>query len=131
MGVGRGRARGHVLLSRGSATIEGIASIAIGFLLLAAVIQVVAVISTQHRVEAIVMTAAEEAAAVGGAPDEAEAWLRSTIADVIGSGAIESSVTRTATEVTARARVRVIPPGPHLFPIHVGARVTLARIVEP
>ena len=119
-------------LSCGSATLEGLAAIAIGFVLLALMVQVVALVATRHRAVGIAHAAAAEASM----PDAETAGIARATVDRVerlipGASRVQANVIQNAREVAVRIRFRWIPPGPAWVPVWVGATATATRVVPP
>jgi hypothetical protein len=105
---------------------------AIGFTLLALLVQVVGLAVTRHRATAVVSAAALEASL----PDADRAAVErqvteAMIATVPGADHVTATVTATRTEVAVRVRFRWVPPGPDWIPIWVGASAVATRVVPP
>lgn len=105
---------------------------AIAFLLLGLMVQVVGAATARHAAEAAVAAAARRAARPGADLGAEEARLAQDLATSL-PGAREVTVDLALSgEVTqARARFRWLPPGPDWVPLIIAVQASFPRVVPP
>jgi hypothetical protein len=119
-------------VDRGSAVIEGVAAIAVSFLLLTLLVQIGAAMAAREAAHSAVAAAARRAARPGADPGaEAERLIGRLDAVIPGAGPVTAAVERAGSEATAVARFRWIPPGPDWIPVTIEVDAAAALVVPP
>ena len=131
MELDRRSADRDVLLEAGSAILEGIAAIAIVFILFTVMAQVATALIAHRTAQGAVAAAASETA-LGTPAGEARDRLASDIASTVpGAADIEVSVWRGTRLARAEARFRFIPPGPLLRGLDMEVAADAPLVVAP
>lgn len=129
----RSRAVRRVLrLSEGSTTIEGIVAMGVFFLLIALVVQLGFLVIARTAVSASLEGAARRSALPGvDVASQNQRLIAEIDAVAPGVRVVDTAVERTAEQVTVRATVDWIPPGPDLVPVRFSLARTHALTVPP
>ncbi|MDX1690074.1 MAG: hypothetical protein R3290_03515 [Acidimicrobiia bacterium] len=105
---------------------------AVAFVLLGLLVQVVGLVAARHRASSVAAAAALDASLPGADPavvaSEAAALVRDSMA---GARSVSGRATTTAESVTVSIRFRWVPPGPDWVPVWVGASATATRVRAP
>jgi len=108
------------------------AGLAVAFLLLALIVQVVGAAAARHTAEAAVSAGARRAARPGADAAAEEARLAADLAAALpGARALEVEVGLQGEEAVAAARFRWLPPGPDWVPITIAVHAAFPRVVPP
>jgi hypothetical protein len=108
------------------------AGLAVAFLLLALIVQVVGAATARHAAEAAVSAGARRAARPGADPGAEESRLAADLAAVLpGARDLQVEVEVGGAEAVATARFRWLPPGPDWVPITVAVQAAFPRVVPP
>jgi len=112
--------------------IEGMAGLAVAFLLLALIVQVVGAATARHAAEAAVSAGARRAARDGADPGAEQARLAADLAAALpGARELQVEVRLEGEEARAAARFRWLPPGPDWVPITIALQAAFPRVVPP
>ena len=112
--------------------IEGMAGLAVAFLLLALIIQVVGAATARHAAEAAVSAGARRAARPGADAGAEEARLAVDLAAALpGARDLQVEVRLEDEEALAAACFRWLPPGPDWVPITIAVQAAFPRVVPP
>lgn len=132
MGLDLGPVDGAVLLEEGSATFEGIAAVAIVFMMLVVMAQAATALLA-HRIAdgAVAAAAGRVALDPAAAADEARRLSADLRASVPGLGVLEVEVGATSRLARARARFSFEPPGPLLGTIRMEVQADAPVVVAP
>lgn len=130
--AGNGWGRSNLDDDLGTALIEGLASMAIVFLLLTVLIQAATAMTARSAADAAVAAAARRAS-LPGADLAAEARvLRARIVALVpGAREVRAAVTANSRDAVAIAGFAWIPPGPTLRPFRIEVRAEVPRVVPP
>lgn len=105
---------------------------AVAFLLLALIVQVVGAATARHTAEAAVSAGARRAARPGADTAAEQARLATDLAAALpGARDLEVEVSLAGEEARAAARFRWLPPGPDWMPITIAVQAAFPRVVPP
>jgi hypothetical protein len=108
------------------------AGLAVAFLLLTLIVQVVGAATARHAAEAAVSAGARRAARPGADAGAEEARLAADLAAALpGASALQVEVSLQSEEAVAAARFRWLPPGPDWVPITIAVQAAFPRVVPP
>jgi len=112
--------------------IEGITGLAIAFLLLALIVQVVTAATARHTAEAAVGAGARRAARPGADIGTERARLAADLAAALpGARDLQVEIALEGEQARAAASFRWLPPGPDWMPITIGVEAAFPRVVPP
>ena len=108
------------------------AGLAVAFLLLALIVQVVGAATARHTAEAAVSAGARRAARDGADPGAEQARLAADLAAALpGARDLQVEIRLAGEEALAAARFRWLPPGPDWVPIIIAVQAAFPRVVPP
>ena len=108
------------------------AGLAVAFLLLALIVQVVGAATARHAAEAAVSAGARRAARPGAQSSTEEARLAADLAAAVpGARDLQVQVRLEDEEAVAAARFRWLPPGPDWVPLTIAVQAAFPRVVPP
>lgn len=132
MGLDRRPTHGDLLLERGSAALEGIAAIAVVFVLFTVLAQAATALIAHRAAQGAVAAAASRVAVDPWSERAAESRLSADLgASVPGAAAIESRIDVGRRFVTATARFELHPPGPLFRAIVMEVSADAPLVVAP
>ena len=116
----------------GAITLEGMAALAVAFLLLGLLVQGTVAVTARHAAETAVAAAARRAARPG-ADLAGEAAALTVVLDetVPGGSDFDVDVARSGQEVVATTRFAWTPPGPGFGPIEMKVSAAALHVVPP
>lgn len=108
------------------------AGLAVAFLLLALIVQVVGAATARHTAEASASASARRAARPGADVASEQARLAADLAGALpGARDLQVQVSLAGEEARAEARFRWLPPGPDWVPITIAVQAAFPRVVPP
>ncbi len=108
------------------------AGLAVAFLLLALIVQVVTAATARHTAEAAVSAGARRAARPGADPGVERARLATDLAAALpGARDLQVDITLEGEEARAAASFQWLPPGPDWMPITIAVQAAFPRVVPP
>jgi hypothetical protein len=108
------------------------AGLAVAFLLLALIVQVVGAATARHTAEAAASAGARRAARPGADAGVEQARLAADLAAALpGARDLQVEIALEGEEAWAAARFRWLPPGPDWLPITIAVRAAFPRVVPP
>lgn len=112
--------------------VESLAATAVIFLLIMIVTQVAFVVVARDTAQTAVAAAARRAGRPGSDAGIEAVRLEGELARIVpGASSVSASIESGDVDVTARAVIRWLPPGPDLIPITLHAASTAPRVVPP
>jgi hypothetical protein len=119
-------------LEHGAITLEGLAALAVAFLLLVLLLQVTVAVTARHAAETAVAATARRAARPGADLAAAAAALTVTLKETVPGGSdFTVDIARTDKEVVATSRFAWVPPGPGFGPIAMEVTASALRVIPP
>ena len=116
----------------GSALLEGVAALAVAFLLLALIVQVAFVVVARNAAEAAVAASARRAARPGTDLGQEQASLAAVLAATVpGAHDLRVAVTSDGEQGRAEARFAWDPPGPDWLPIRIAVDAEVPVVAPP
>lgn len=132
MGLDRRWSDRDVLVERGSATVEGIAAIALVFLLLTVLTQAATALIVHRSVQAAVVVSAARLAIDPGSESAERVRLASEVASIVpGTGPVIVEADVGSRFVTSSARFEFVPPGPMFDTIWMEVRSDAPIVLDP
>ena len=116
----------------GSAVIEGIAALAIAFLLLTLVVQVATAVTARSVALAAVAATARRAAMPHADLGKERARLERLVSETVpGAQRVRATITELSSRVRVRVTFRWVPPGPDLAPFTIRVHSDAPLVVAP
>lgn len=116
----------------GSAVIEGVAALAVAFVLLTLVVQVATAVTARSVALAAVAASARRAAMPGADLGNERDRLERIVSDTVpGAHRVQATITSFSAHVRARISFRWIPPGPDLAPFTIRVQSHVPLVVAP
>lgn len=112
--------------------VESLAATAVIFLLIVIVTQVAFIVVARDTAQTAVAAAARRAGRPGSDLGVETARLENELARIVpGASSVDASIDSDGVDVTARAAIRWLPPGPDLIPITIHSASTAPLVVPP
>jgi hypothetical protein len=120
------------LKESGSIVIEGVAALALAFVLLAVAVQVSFVMVARTTAESAAAVSARRAAHPAADLADTDRALRDLVAATVpGAGDVATTVERSSSAAIARISFTWDPPGPRLVPLTISVEAMAPLVVPP